>query len=132
MTLFFDDATEFVDSHGPDLTQEEYWASIPTNDQIREEDAKNPPRRGRAKDYSRDGVVDTRMSQTEVSWCSSRTWSGTRADTPRKRSACFVIGRFDGRDVLESSPVLANSRCSRRGLFGCGFATSVVMSSRLN
>src|SRR4051812_1057389 len=46
--------------------QEEYWASVGTNEQILDDRLKNPPRRGAAKNYSGDGIVDTRMTQTEV------------------------------------------------------------------
>ena len=44
----------------------DYWSGIPGNDEILEESARNPRRRGRAKDYSGDGVTAQRMSQTEV------------------------------------------------------------------
>src|SRR5687767_11632311 len=43
-----------------------YWSQFPSNDDIREEESGNPRRRGRAKDYSGDGVTDQRMCQTEV------------------------------------------------------------------
>lgn len=75
MTLPTDDAQsddandpfpQFFDR--PRLTpkQERYWASVPTNEQIDKEHEKNPPRRGAAKHYDRDGLVDIRLCQTEV------------------------------------------------------------------
>jgi hypothetical protein len=45
----------------------EYWSTISSNAEILEERRENPPRRGRARDYSGEGVTNIRMSQTEVS-----------------------------------------------------------------
>ena len=55
-----------------DDESDDYWDSVPSNEQIREDRAKNPPRRGRAKNYKGDGVVDTRMSQTECAFRTAR------------------------------------------------------------
>jgi hypothetical protein len=44
----------------------DYWDSIPSNEQLYEEQVENPPRRGRARNYSGEGVTNIRMSQTEV------------------------------------------------------------------
>ena len=81
------------DSPGPDLTQEEYWASVATNEQIREDRKKNPPRRGGARKYGKDGVVDTRMSQTEVALRLARHL----AESPLFRSNVYV--RIGGAEV---------------------------------
>lgn len=47
----------------PEDPYAEYWNSIPTNEELEEMD---PPRRGRAKNYSGDGTNNIRMCQTEV------------------------------------------------------------------
>src|SRR5258708_15826330 len=46
--------------------EEAYWNSVETNEQILKEQEERPRRRGRAKRYSGEGVVDTRVTQTEV------------------------------------------------------------------
>ena len=51
-----------------DDKSDDYWASVETNEQIRKDREENPPRRGPARHYSRDGIVDTRLSQTEVAF----------------------------------------------------------------
>jgi hypothetical protein len=67
MTLHHDDDDfKLLESRGLAQEQQDYWASVETNEQILEARKKNPPRRGSARKYGKDGVVDTRMSQTEV------------------------------------------------------------------
>jgi hypothetical protein len=46
--------------------RETYWGTVPTNEEIDVYEEIDPPRRGRAKDYSGDGITNVRMTQTEV------------------------------------------------------------------
>ena len=61
-----DDPPDFLDGPGLTRSQREYWDGLESNEQIRKDLDENPPRRGRTKNYGGEGVVDTRMSQTEV------------------------------------------------------------------
>jgi hypothetical protein len=114
MTLHHDDDDfdDFKLLEGPGLAQEQqdYWASVETNEQIREARKENPPRRGTAGKYAKDGVVDTRMSQTEVALRLARHL----AESPLLKSTVYVqIGgaevnrRGDDVDVFPVSSYVA-------------------------
>src|SRR6476661_3398003 len=65
-----DDSSESPREDGsgedPDGPSQDYWSTVPTNEQIREWEELNPRRRGRAKKFGKDGTSDKRMCQTEV------------------------------------------------------------------
>src|SRR6266550_4380074 len=105
----FDDF-KLLESRGLTQEQEDYWASVETNEQIREARKANPERRGAARKYGKDGVVDTRMTQTEVALRLARHL----AESPLIRSTVYVqIGgaevnrRGDDVDVFPVSSYVA-------------------------
>ena len=66
MTLPKDDDDPPDSFDGLTHRQRDYWNSVESNEEIQKDLDENPPRRGRARKYGDDRVVDTRMSQTEV------------------------------------------------------------------
>jgi hypothetical protein len=94
--------------------QEKYWATVETNDEILEDRRRNPPRRGPAKNYGGDGVVDTRMTHTEVTLRIARHL----VESPLFKGVVFAcIGGAEANRHGDDVPVFpVKSHLSRWGL----------------
>jgi hypothetical protein len=94
-------------------SEQAYWNSILPNEQIREDEEENPRRRGRAKRFSADGAVDTRMCQTEVALRAGRHL----AESPLLAGGVYVqVGGAEVNRVGNDVPEFAvKSHLSRWG-----------------